>query len=317
MSNKLLAIGIPTYKRPKRVIKLLSYLSKINFYDQIILSSNSDEPSLNKFISQKKIDNLTYYQQKNNVGVAHNYRKVVELCKCKFLHVISDEDCINKDNLILLYNYLKKSNDALIISSIMDSNNFLYKDVTNNINNYLFDVMGEVGHFGSSIINKSLWDSEDFEKLNIYCDSKGSIRVSEAVGLITYSKRYKLKYFKHHIVEMGSISNVGEIRGKFAYGMKSLIDQFISLENLVSILTLKYKFIIKYFIYFYFCHHAFHSSKHKFGESLFLNLFKYTFNKKINIRIKINLLMLYNFYLYFYLKYKIISILNFIKNKIK
>ena len=46
MNNKLLAIGIPTYKRPSLAIKAIKNLIDLDVYDQIIVSSNSNEKQL-------------------------------------------------------------------------------------------------------------------------------------------------------------------------------------------------------------------------------------------------------------------------------
>ena len=50
-NKQLLAIGIPTYKRPDFAIQLVQKVLNFNIYDQIIISSNSKEKKLSHFIN--------------------------------------------------------------------------------------------------------------------------------------------------------------------------------------------------------------------------------------------------------------------------
>ena len=101
--KSLLALGIPTYGRPEFAIRAIKKAVAIKIYDQIIISSNSYEKQIYDTIRSLGVEEITYYQQDSNVGMSLNYYEVIKLCKCKYLHIVSDEDSINKQNTSELY----------------------------------------------------------------------------------------------------------------------------------------------------------------------------------------------------------------------
>jgi hypothetical protein len=60
--NRLLALGIPTYKRPDVAVNVIRDALAMNIYDQIIVSSNSVEPELDAFVSKVEGGKLTFHQ---------------------------------------------------------------------------------------------------------------------------------------------------------------------------------------------------------------------------------------------------------------
>ena len=117
----------------------------------------------------------------------------------------------------------------------------------------------------------------------------------------------RLKYFRYHIVEMGKVDQIGEIRGYFAYGLENVIDQFVNLIKLVLDLKLKNKYQIFYYIFYYYAHHAFHNSSKRFNESPTLKIFFYNSS---NYYIKFLLYILLVFYYIYFIYYKILAVLN-------
>lgn len=312
MNNKLLAIGIPTYKRPSLAIKAIKNLIDLDVYDQIIVSSNSNEKQLLNFVNSLKYKKLTFYQQQINVGVAKNYKKIIDLCECKYLHIISDEDSINKKNSEIFYKFLESQidTDLFIVSIKSYGSNTLYKDSTNKKSSNLDNVMGDAGHFGSSVINVSTWGNSSYMLLDKYCDRNGSIRISEASCLISYSKNGTVNYYNDFIVEMGEVSNTGEIRGHFAYGVVNVLDQFTNLLIHVLSLKLKNKATILFYILHYYAHHALHNSSRRFNESPTLKIINY---KSSNIKVKFFLYVLLLFYYLYFIYYKFLGLINKLK----
>ena len=127
----LIALGIPTHKRPDRAIKSIQNALSLNIYDQIIVSANSHEPKLDAFIEGLDRKEITYHKQNNNVGMSLNYAEVIGLCDCKYLHIVSDEDSINENNMELLHSKLSRSDEiSVIVLSVLGQDGKLYKDAT-------------------------------------------------------------------------------------------------------------------------------------------------------------------------------------------
>ena len=107
--NKKLAVGIPTYKRPDFAIKLIKEIISLEIYDQIIISSNSNEKQLTDFINSINSSKIIFNQQSKNVGMAKNYFDIIKLCDCEYLHMISDEDSIYHENSRDLYKEISEN----------------------------------------------------------------------------------------------------------------------------------------------------------------------------------------------------------------
>lgn len=253
----LIALGIPTHKRPDRAIKSIQNALSLNIYDQIIVSANSHEPKLDAFIEGLDRKEITYHKQNNNVGMSLNYAEVIGLCDCKYLHIVSDEDSINENNMELLHSKLSRSDEiSVIVLSVLGQDGKLYKDATWQKNTTLDDVCGNTGHIGSSIINVATWNSKHFKKMDSYCRRKGDVYPTTAAAVISYSIGEKLLYFPEHILEMGEPHHESEMGGYHIYGFEPRLIQYVSMFSLLDSLKLKNK--IKVYIYFlkFFSHHA-------------------------------------------------------------
>ena len=80
LPKKLLSLGIPTYKRPEYAVRLIKKAISMNIYDEIIVSSNSKEEILTDFVNSKEsCSKVKFFQQKENVGLALNYLKLIYL----------------------------------------------------------------------------------------------------------------------------------------------------------------------------------------------------------------------------------------------
>jgi len=307
MNKKLLALGIPTYKRPEFAVRAIKEAVAMNIYDQIIVSSNSHEKQLDRYIKNLGSEKVTYHQQDSNVGMSLNYLEVIALCECKYLHIVSDEDYINEKNTRALYSKLSESNDvSLIVLSIRDIEGQVYRDASWQKNKTLRNVFGETGHIGSSVINIDLWDEEAFIKMSEYCNRKGDVYPTSAAAIITYSIGKRLLYFPPHIVEMGKLHTVLEMSGYGIYGFESRLNQYISLIMLLTNVSLKEKTTVYGFLVYFFSHHAFRDSVNKYDDNP-LEISKkimaedqHTF--KINFFIVTALLIFYYFSSYYFLR---------------
>jgi hypothetical protein len=224
------------------------------------------------------------------------------------LHIVSDEDLTNNENTQKLYKFLNKTSQySLVIASIKGNDGYIYKDATYQKNKYLIDLMGEVSHIGSAILNIDLWDDDSFNLLNKYCKKPGNIRVLNAAAIISCISNIKIAYFAEHIVEMGKINKQGEIRGYFVYGFFSLLDQYFSILELVRKIKIKKKLLIISNIFYYFSHHALQDSHRKFSENEFNVALKFIQKNKLNLLqyIFFSILLLMYFYYKFYFKFRI------------
>ena len=106
---------------------------------------------------------------------------------------------------------------------------------------------------------------------------------------------------------MGKVSNTGEIRGYFAYGIENVLDQFTNLLIHVLSLKLKNKVTILFYIFYYYAHHALHNSSRRFNESPTLKIINY---KTLDIKVKIFLYVLLLFYYLYFIYYKFLGLIN-------
>jgi hypothetical protein len=300
-NNNLLAIGIPTYKRPEFAIKLIKKIIDANIYDQIIICSNSFEPTLSSYIESIDTKNIVFFQQNENVGLAKNYFKLIELCSCNYLHVVSDEDAPNKENTKLLYERLSKSSPvSIIVATVNDINGKVYKDATWQKNNYLKDLLGETAHIGSNVINVNMIGDNELSLLKEYCDRAGSVYIGPAAALLSYSAGQSILYFPSPLVEMGVLHDVREISGHFIYGMPARILQYISLYLLLKEIKFKRRYRVALGCLYYFSSHALQDAKNKFNEKPSIALSKYFKEYRNNtFDIKLVLFLLFSSYYFF------------------
>lgn len=307
--DRKLAIGIPTYKRPDFAIKLIKELISYQIYDQIIISSNSNEKKLNDFIKKNQNPQIVFNQQKENVGMAQNYFDIIKLCKCEFLHIISDEDSIYLDNARLLYDKICQNlNSSLIIVSVNTHEDKIYKDSSWQKNIHLRDSLGETAHIGSSIINRKMIDDAMLKNLYLYGKTKSAAYPTTAAAIVAYSGHGKIYYFKKPIVKMGKVNGYTDITSEEVYGFQARLHQYISLYDLFKKLKLKNKLVIGLYGLYYFTHHALQHSLRKHGNKPSKEFLKYyqtypmhSIDKKIVYLFLI--LAFYFFYLYF--KYRV------------
>ena len=312
-NTMLLAVGIPTFKRPEFAIRLINKLLDIGIYDQIIVSSNSEENTLIEHINKINDERIIFYQQKQNVGLALNYFKLIELCKCEYLHVISDEDLPIESNLIDLYDLLRKSKStSLVVTSVNDKNGKLYKDASWQKNTFLKNLLGETAHIGSNIINISMINKYEKDLLLNYCQNEGSVYVGPAAVFLAYSVGQNLIYFGPPIVQMGPLHENREITGSFIYGFKARIFQYVNLCKLYTQVSFKKKYMIGISILYYFSHHALQDAVKKYSDSPKHELKRYLNENNVDLKTYISLFALfvsfYYFKLYFYIRIKISKI---------
>ncbi|MBI51972.1 MAG: hypothetical protein CL779_01980 [Chloroflexi bacterium] len=299
--QSLLALGIPTYKRPDAAIKVIEQALELNIFDQIIISSNSQEEKIKNFVEKKETSVITFFEQNENVGISRNYKMLIDLCNCKYLHVISDEDYLIKERLKELYSFLEKRNGySLIVMSVNDSDGQIYKDASWQRNKYLYDALGETAHIGSTVINTKIWTNQAHDFMIDYCSrSKGDVYPTTAAALISYSIDTSLYYFPHAIVQMGEKDDFSEMRGKRVYATNPKLEQFISVLMLVRQLQIPRKIMVYMYIFYYFSHHALQQAHKRFDEKPLPVIKSFIKENQSGLKDQISLYLLVIWYYYF------------------
>lgn len=127
LKKKKLAIGIPTYRRPKKLIRLLEVLkheifrSQLQNQIQIIVSDNSEdiltENAINEF-DAAGID-ICYFKQAINIGADKNYFYLYEKCSAEYIWYISDDDIPLENSLLKLLHGLDAAIPDILLFSFI------------------------------------------------------------------------------------------------------------------------------------------------------------------------------------------------------
>lgn len=306
-SDFILAVGVPTYKRPERAISLIQQLLQIDTYDQIIVAANSHEPLLDSYISSVAEGKVTFLQQPKNVGIAPNFASIVGLCKCHYLHIISDEDSVYENGVRNLYSWLGRcSKPALVVVTVNDYRHRPYKNAAGRENSSLLDPLGDTAHIGSCIFEVSNWSQEAFRLLDSYCTRSGAAYPTTAAALLSYSLGHGIHYFGEPIIRMGEVDPRSDLSGHRSYGMLPKIEQFSSMMAFLRVLKIPNRRWILLSIYYYFCHHGLQDSYRKFSESIFSSIMEFKTDNRQSLRstIELSLLLLGYFYFKNYYSFK-------------
>lgn len=172
-----LSIGIPTYNRGEFIGETLrSILSQATDSLEIIVCDNASTDDTAAIIAEFQIvfPRLTYFRWDTNVGADRNFLKVVELATGDFCWLMSSDDIIEPNGIIVVLNTLKKYEGLSGISV----NGFTYTrdmkirtgetiQVANKIKSdqlfsdadSAFSTLGEYfGYLSGQIVNRALWN---------------------------------------------------------------------------------------------------------------------------------------------------------------
>ena len=93
----ILTVAIPTYNRCRTLEKILNQLEKEkNQGFQILISDNnsSDDTELMVKTFQKRVQNITYARNTQNVGYSENFLKLYEMAKTRYIWFLADDETI-------------------------------------------------------------------------------------------------------------------------------------------------------------------------------------------------------------------------------
>lgn len=111
MSDPLVTIGIPTYKRPKLLKRALEAVVRQNYKNlEVIVSDNATPGSANQKIVDAyihKISNLKFVRHSSNIGAINNFTSILNAATGEYFMWLADDDEISS-------NYISKLVQALI-----------------------------------------------------------------------------------------------------------------------------------------------------------------------------------------------------------
>lgn len=110
MANKLLTIGIPTYKREKEILNLLHYIAATQLYKEVEVLLIDDGPSPQLLSSLDPFMHfLNFHQHEKNQGYARTFCELFLKSSTPFTLITSDDDNIIGENIERAIDFLKNN----------------------------------------------------------------------------------------------------------------------------------------------------------------------------------------------------------------
>jgi len=299
MNNQLLALGLPTFKRPDFAIQLIADAVGLEIYDEIIVSCNSRELSIESFIdSLGPASTVIYNLQNENVGLSQNYSDIISLSTCRYIHIVSDEDSLDAQNAKELYKFIENSDiqPGVICLSVLDQFGEIYKDTSIQTNKNIKNICSDAGHIGATAINREQWNANSINLFAQYSQRLGSVYPTVAAAILAYAMNPQLIYFPKHIVKMGPQHKKSEIKGHSIYGFSSRAFQLMSLIDLVLATRISGLYRVVFYMIYFFSSHAFIDSYIKFEEDILILTNRCLMQKDFSTLAKISLIFAVNFF---------------------
>jgi hypothetical protein len=123
LSSSNFTVGIPTFNRHERFLKLYNQLYQYSGIDnfKLIISDNNSGPKVNSIIEESEFkNNINFINRKFNVGPIANILRIFEECQTEWLIIIGDDDEINPSFFSDLRQEIAKNsnNDSLDVMAI-------------------------------------------------------------------------------------------------------------------------------------------------------------------------------------------------------
>ncbi len=168
--NITLTIGIPVYRRPDLLRKLIdSILCSVSGDDVEILVCDDSSDRVNEKVVSYYSDQgrFRYIHNEVNLGIDANIKKCFDEASGEYVLVIGEDDIVSEGSIDNIVNELKSDNafDAVVLNYIYCTN-----DHKKNIGSPLFDSsmiinrnsllenFYKFGFIGSFVISKACWD---------------------------------------------------------------------------------------------------------------------------------------------------------------
>ncbi|WP_297446466.1 glycosyltransferase [Desulfurobacterium sp.] len=199
-----ISVVIPTYNRPEFLKQAIeSVVNQSRKPDELIILDDNPETVKNEKVVLpfvEKFSFINYVKNKKNLGVVNNYKKAFEIASGDYVKLLSDDDILHPDALLLMEKVLDENPDCTVAASsrIMVDESLRFKQLLSLEKSGKLDgktlivdslKRGEniVGEFSALFFRKALVDIDffRFKELNIranadwylwmYLASKGSV----------------------------------------------------------------------------------------------------------------------------------------------
>jgi abequosyltransferase len=130
MLKPVLTIAIPTYNRSDLLENLFNSIITEgvdkNFQLTIVVCDNSNDNKTEKIATQyKKLINLVYCKNKNNIGAGRNIIKCLDFIKSGFLHIVSDKTIFNKSYINVMLHIADRQPPLAFLNYAVYQNKFI------------------------------------------------------------------------------------------------------------------------------------------------------------------------------------------------
>lgn len=194
--NPLISIGLPTYNGGKSISKVLDSICNQTYHNfELIISDNCSSDNTTEICLEyaKKDERINFFRQKENVGLADNYKFVYNSSNGKYFMWWADDD-IRENNFLFECFHILESNEKCVAATTLDRWEHLELirtfELTGNIYrrfiNYLINSWDSGGIF-YSLIRKEIIKDFDFTNFRflggdwmfmVFLLSKGEIKRS-------------------------------------------------------------------------------------------------------------------------------------------
>lgn len=116
--KSLLTIWIPTFNRKKELTELLGQIKRLGIskYINVIVSDNSSTDFNIDMIESNLLEGITIQKRSLNLSAGANFMRCFEHVSTKWVHIVGDDDLLNKNYIEILSSNLKKiDNDVCAI----------------------------------------------------------------------------------------------------------------------------------------------------------------------------------------------------------
>lgn len=183
----LLSIAIPTWNRAAilkiALSRLLPQISHYNELIEIVISDNGSTDTTQEvisggFASYENI-NKTLFKQEVNKGFYGNFKKLISLCRGKYIWILSDDDYTFEDVLPMIIKYLQDYNHNLGALFLSD-----WTSDSSEIETLSFQAYDQIGFFRQGNFRHTLISSIIF--LNNISENDEIFKVLDQNALIAY-----------------------------------------------------------------------------------------------------------------------------------
>lgn len=239
-------IAIPTYKRAKYLRETLEsalYQTTDEPYEIIVADNNPERNDETELLMRQYKDRsgLSFYKQRQNIGMTGNWNRLVELTKTEYFILLHDDDCISPDFIRTITQFLRMKPHAAAIHTAFaqsaDDYDIDIIDIKYHRLHLIDYIWGNVGGAPTgSVYKKDVlvqlggWDNGFFPSTDYYFDAVLSKRYP------VYKIDHKLTFYRWEI----NASLKPEIQQQFREKDSIIIDNILHLYGLPRPLRKKY-----------------------------------------------------------------------------